>query len=171
MSGLSELQDGARRLVGHVTLEETRLFGINIQHTDFPDGEHEVGLGALSLELQVGRAEETLSYILIVRTALEESLEEDSTKTLAEIEVAYGARYEYDREDLHDITEDEARSFGFAVAVMTIWPFLRAVIANNVREMNVATFALIPTLSQADVASAAQTATTSNDEAAEADER
>lgn len=99
-----------------------------------------------------------LAYILKIQArVLERDSDDEETEPLelASLEVAYGALYTSNEEALEGVSDDEARAFGYTVALMTIWPFMRAIIANTIREMNLPGSLVLPMISQSDSADAA----------------
>lgn len=159
MSDLTGLQQLAGRLIGNVGLLETRLFGLEIQHEDFPTGDGIIELDDPAMSLRSTRSEGGgLAYILVVQArVLERDSDDEEAEPLelATLEVAYGALYTSNEEALGGVSDDEARAFGYTVALMTIWPFMRAIIANTIREMNLPGSFVLPMISQSEIAEAA----------------
>ena len=157
MSQYTDLQERARRVVeAGAALVETKLFGLQARHQAFPAGEGEILLSDLALRLENSATAETmLAYVLVLQTqVLQVTDGEDEPAVLADLEVAYGARYVLS-DGVGELSSDEVRAFGFSIAAMALWPYIRATVSHTIAEMNLAFSALIPTITQAELAAAA----------------
>lgn len=160
MTDFTALQELASRVIGHVSLIETKLFALKARHKAFPHGDGEVSLGDISVQIQTSASgKDRLAYVLVVRAEVHETLPEEATtpKVLANLEVAYGALYAAD-DTLGEVSPDEVRGFGFSVAAMAIWPYARAVVSSVLREMNLGNVEPLPTITQRELAEAAASA-------------
>lgn len=160
MTTYTILQEAAVRLLGHASLSEIKMFALNARHRSFVDEDGEQPhLTDLSVRLESSaNGDTTLAYAVVVETTLVQDSpegDESEARLLAEIEVAYGALYDLSSE-AGGATDDETKAFGFAVATMAVWPFIRAAIAQVLGDMNfLGSARLIPTITQRELAEAA----------------
>jgi preprotein translocase subunit SecB len=157
MIDFTALQDVASRLVPHASLHEIKLFGMQARHQAFAQGESDPWLSDLSVRLESSESgSSSLAFVLVVSTELLEQQgdAEAEPRVLAELEVAYGALYGID-EAAGEITPAEREAFGYTVAAMTVWPYIRAVVSRTLADMNFGASILIPTVTQREIAEAA----------------
>lgn len=163
MIDLTWLQETASRLVPHASLGEVRLFGVSAFHRGFARDDGEVALSDLSIRLESGPDDEesrgAIAYVLVVQVQVVDSAVDTGgeQRVLAEIEVGYGALYLFS-DEAGSIGTEERRAFGYTVAAMTVWPYIRAVISSVLADMGYGTNILIPTMTQREIAEAAAAA-------------
>ncbi len=153
------LQEQAVRIVEHAHLRQVQLFGVEARHLTFGEPGASPELGDMSIRLEsTSTGEGGMAYVVVVQTdVVEPSLQSEIPTTRATIEVAYGALFSLAPE-AGGATPEEARAFGFTIAVMTVWQYIRAVITNTLHEMNLGSGTLvIPTITQRELAEAAAT--------------
>lgn len=154
MGALTALQDLALPLLPHAQLRDIRLFRLEVQHLAFGQpADVQIDNLALSLQATSMGADpmEGMAFVLQVDAELVSATAESSYEALASLSAAYGAIYLLDGKQAADPDEEQVRAFGVTVGAMAVWPYLRAALANGVRELGYGTMGLLPTLTHTDL--------------------